>query len=55
MENVLGNLPGEIQWNIIKYMRHPVADVFLRVSNNYAWNEQSVKHSLLVGSSASGL
>jgi hypothetical protein len=39
MENVLGHLPGEIQWNIIKYMRHPVADVFLRVSNNYDWDE----------------
>ena len=23
------NLPSEIQWNIIKYMRHPVADAFL--------------------------
>ena len=22
------NLPIEIQWNIIKFMRHPVADVF---------------------------
>ena len=28
MENVFGNLPAEVQWNIIKYMRHPVADVF---------------------------
>ncbi len=22
------NLPSEIQWNIMKFMRHPVADVF---------------------------
>ena len=22
------NLPIEIQWNIMKFMRHPIADVF---------------------------
>ena len=25
---IIANLPIEIQWNIIKYMRHPVAEVF---------------------------
>ena len=40
MEHVLAKLPGEIQWHIIKYMRHPVADVFLKVSNNYVWDER---------------
>ena len=23
------NLPSEIQWNVIKYMRHPVADIVI--------------------------
>ena len=23
------NLPSEIQWNVLKYMRHPIAELFL--------------------------
>lgn len=40
MENVLGNLPGPLHWHVIKYLRHPVVDVFLRLSNNYDWDEE---------------
>ena len=29
------NLPSEIQWNIIKYMRHPVAELFRCESVEY--------------------
>ena len=29
MENI-ANLTTEIQWNMFKYMRHPVAEVFKR-------------------------
>ncbi len=25
---IISNLPNEIKWNIFKYMRHPVAEVF---------------------------
>ena len=25
---IIANLPIEMQWNIIKYMRHPVAEAF---------------------------
>ena len=39
MENVLGNLPGEIQWNIIKFMRHPMADAFHMISHEYFFDE----------------
>jgi hypothetical protein len=28
MEHVLGNLPPEVHWSIMKYMRHPVAELF---------------------------
>ena len=27
MEHVLGNLPPEVHWSIMKYLRHPVADI----------------------------
>ncbi len=26
---IIANLPIEIQWKIFKFMRHPVADVFM--------------------------
>ena len=29
------NLPIEIQWNIIKFTRHPVADAFLNAEGEY--------------------
>ncbi len=29
MEHKMWNLPCEIQWNILKFARHPVADVFM--------------------------
>ena len=28
MENIMENLPSEVHWNIVKFMRHPVAEVF---------------------------
>ena len=40
MENVLAKLPRGVHWNIIQLLRHPVADVFLKVSNNYDWDER---------------
>ena len=40
MENVLMTLPGPLHWHVMKYLRHPVADVFLRLSNNYDWDEE---------------
>ena len=33
------SLPSEIQWNIIKYMRHPVAELFRCVSVEYYFDE----------------
>ena len=33
------NLPSEIQWNIIKYMSHPVAELFRCVSVEYYFDE----------------
>jgi hypothetical protein len=34
MENKIQNLPNEIQWHIMKFTRHPVADVFRAVVLN---------------------
>ncbi len=38
-EKYIGNLPDEVQWNIIKYMKHPIADVFNMIKEKYYYDE----------------
>ena len=39
------NLPIEIQWNIIKFMRHPVAEILMQSRRyKYVYYQRVIKH-----------
>ncbi len=36
------NIPNEIQWNIIKFMRHPVAEIFMDAKGDITYIDDDI-------------
>ena len=45
MENII-NLPSEIQWNIIKFMRHPVVEMLAEAEAKYEKHLRQMEYHL---------
>ncbi len=39
--NCLDKLPDDMKWNVIKFMRHPLAEVFLEASADMTYLDES--------------
>ena len=42
----MGNLPSEIQWNIIKFMRHPVVEMLEEAEAKYEKHLRQMEYHL---------